>query len=121
MTNRTDDKKAALLILTGESDGQVNDLEKLWLESVITSPVSANINDLWVEFWLQEGYSQTNYSDMAFEWLGDLGYTGAYPDRWAQYWAAGGGIPSSTMEVELASIVTFEVELAATVDFSVKI
>ena len=121
MTNRSDDKKSALLTILSLSDGQVNDLEKAWLLTIITSPVSANINELWVEFWLQEGFTLSNFNDMAYEWLGTLGYTGAYPDRWAQYWAAGGGIPSSTMEVDLASTVTFEVDLATTVDFDVNI
>lgn len=121
MTNRNDDKKTSLLALLSESDGNVKDLEKAWLVSVITSPVSDNINDLWVEFWLQEGYAQSNFSDMAYEWLGDMGYTGAYPDRWAAYWANAGGITSSTYEVELGSIVTYEVELASTGEFVVNI
>jgi len=91
MTHRSDDKKAALLSLLGETEGHVNDLEKAWLLTAVTSPASDDISDLWVELFVQEGITLGNRNSMASEWLTSLGYTGSYPAQWAAYWAAGGG------------------------------
>ena len=92
MTHRNDDKRNSLLTLLVLTDGDTNDLEKTWLLSAITVPVSAHVNDLWMELFTQEGATATEWNDAANEWLGGLLYTGALPDRWSAYWAAGGGI-----------------------------
>lgn len=90
MTHRNDDKASALATLTG-STGHVDDLETEWLLSAVTTPVSAQVNDLWMELFVQQGVSATDFNGAAYEFLGDLGYTGALPNRWAAYWKAGGG------------------------------
>ena len=95
-THRNDDKLSALETLTG-STGHIDDLENEWLLSEITTPVSVHVNDLWLELFIEKGVSATNINDAAYEWLGDLGYTGALADRWAAYWAAGGGSGSDNV------------------------
>ena len=90
MTHRNDDKLSALETLT-VSTGHVDDLEKAWLLATITVPVSDQMNDLWMELFIQEGATATNWNNAADEWLAGLLYTGSLPDKWKAYWAAGGG------------------------------
>ena len=50
------------------------------------------INDLWGLLFELLGYSGAA-SDMAYQWLGDTGHTGAIADRWLSYWSSADPLP----------------------------
>ena len=89
MTHRNDDKKVALLTLTGETSGNIDDLEIQWLQSA--GATADDVNRAWHQVFLANGATSANWNAAAAEYLTGLGYTGALPDMWAAYWAAGGG------------------------------
>lgn len=87
MGNRTDDKRSALLAALVLTEGHVDDLEILWLQSV--GALSNHINDAWLEVFALEllAAATGNFNTDAYAYLGALGHTGALPDRWASFWA----------------------------------
>jgi hypothetical protein len=92
MSNRTDDKRDALLALLVVTEGNTDDLEVTWLKTVVVATAGVQVNDLWRRLFVEQGATLDHTNDMAFEWLGGLGYTGALADRWDAYWTAGGGL-----------------------------
>jgi hypothetical protein len=90
MTNRNDDKKTALLSLTGQTDGHIDDLEKIWLAGL--GATSSNVNNAYMEMFLANGATSTNYMSAAREFLEALGYSGSIPTMWSAFWSDGGVI-----------------------------
>ena len=82
--------------------GTSPDMERAWL--IDAGAIGGSIPDLWYNYLTGEGYSGP-VQDMQYMWLGDLGYTGSAPDRWLQFWEAGGSLGGTdTLEVVCASI-----------------
>lgn len=109
MSHVNDSKKSALLTLLSESDGNIVDLEKTWLLSVVVSPAGNHINDLWQQLFIENGATSSNWNNAAAEFLISLGYSGAISDMWSQYWAAGGDGVSLVFHALTFDPVTFEV------------
>ncbi|RLA19273.1 MAG: hypothetical protein DRQ56_05775, partial [Gammaproteobacteria bacterium] len=87
MTHVNDDKHCALLQLTGQASGTINDMVATWLRAE-TGATHSGINDLWHEYWDQELIAPGHFNDRAYEWLQGLGYLGeTNNDLWAAYWA----------------------------------
>jgi len=87
MSNRSDDKRSALLTALSVSVGHVNGLERDWLHSA--GATSNQINAAWLEVFeiaLTPNHSG-NFNDDAYAYLGGLGHTGSLPDRWAAFWS----------------------------------
>ena len=51
-----------------------------WVRSVLGK--DGNTNDLWIEYWISQGATSGSFNDMAYNWLGSLGYTQSLVDRW---------------------------------------
>lgn len=82
-----DAKLEALRVYLGVLDGQVNQLEVEYLEALGASGDS--ISDLWMDYFennLEFPQDRGQFNDMAFGWLGDLGFTGSLSERWITYW-----------------------------------
>lgn len=80
MSNRTDDKRSVISAVGTELE---------YLQSL--GATANNVNDAWMEVFLANGATSPNFNDAAAEFLTGLGYSGALPDMFAAYWAAGGG------------------------------
>jgi len=95
MGHRNDDKYAALLTLTAQSDGQIDDLEELFHAPEGTS----QDNDRWQAYFLGalSEVDSRDYNDLAYDFLIAEGMTpAALPDMWAELWASGGPSPPVT-------------------------
>lgn len=103
MATLNDVKLTALETLTSNT-GHVNDLELEWLQTV-TSETTGTINDLWLKFLEDEGYTSGTLQDRQMEYWGDLMYTGTWNDRAIQFWAAGG--PSGGADSLLTDLVAW--------------
>jgi hypothetical protein len=44
-----------------------------------------NLNDMWMEYWDTLSVPETAFNDRMVSWLGSLGYTGSYSDRYSQW------------------------------------
>lgn len=83
----SDDKFNAL-----RTQGYTGSTSDMWLQFLLANgAMTKNTTDAFKEFLMTKGFSgQVN--DQWYKYLGSLGYTGALPDRVAQFWAAGGVI-----------------------------
>jgi len=73
--------------LTGKGFvGSLQDMERDWLLSVVTTPNGITINDLWYRYMVEQGETPTHLNDMFFSWLRGQGFTGALGDMWHEYW-----------------------------------
>jgi len=89
MKHVQDRKRSRLLVMTGESEGSIRDLEIKWLATELVTDPNRPINDLWDLFLVMNGYVEGSLQDRQMEWLGSLGH--AAPDlngRWYQYWSS---------------------------------
>lgn len=92
MSKVQDDKLSALEALTGLT-GHVNDLERTWLLATVVAPAGEALDDLWLQLFLENGATTGDINTAAYEFLAAEGYTqGHISDRWAAYWADGGGL-----------------------------
>lgn len=98
MTTLNEYKIAALETLTTNT-GNVQDLELEWLQTV-TGETEGTINDLWMQYLEDLGYTTGNLNDRQMQAWGDLTYTGTWNDRAKQFWAAGGTFASSFFLLE---------------------
>jgi len=81
--NWQDAKKASLLSFSQNSTAA----ELLWLQSIIVAtPKATNLNDAWNQYLIEQGFTKPGTNDKQFAWLGSLGYTGSFMDRWQAYW-----------------------------------
>lgn len=69
----------------------INDLARDWLLTQVVAPAGTHLNDLWLQFFKENGATSNNFNTAAFQFLGLLGFTGALNDRWHAYWLGGGG------------------------------
>ena len=109
MTQVNDDKHCALLQLTGQATGTINDMINTWLANLTVE--SGSTNDLWHAYWDQELVPAGAFNDRAYVWLESLGHLGSLNDRWAGYWAdmcAGGTPPSASVVHDTFTSVGFE-------------
>jgi hypothetical protein len=44
-----------------------------------------SLNDMWMEYWDTLSVPEIAFNDRMFSWLGSLGYTGSYSDRYSQW------------------------------------
>jgi hypothetical protein len=44
-----------------------------------------NLNDMWMEYWDTLSVPGDAFNDRMFQWLGSIGYTGAYSDRYSKW------------------------------------
>ena len=85
MTQVNDDKHCALLQLTGQASGTINDMASTWLEA--ETGLTAPMNDLWHAYWDQQLIPPGNFNDRAYAWMQILGYTSSQMnDLWAELW-----------------------------------
>ena len=70
--------------------GNIDDMEVTWLQSA--GATSDDVNGAWMEVFLANGSTSTQFNLAAEQFLTVEGHTGALPDMWKSYWAAGGGI-----------------------------
>jgi len=47
--------------------------------------IPGQLNDMWMNYWDSLSVPEIQFNDRMNAWLGDLGYTGALPDRYAQW------------------------------------
>jgi len=85
MPHVSDDKNAAV------GGGNTDTSEQAWLKT--QGATSDQVNDAWLEVFALTllGAATGNFNTDAYAYLGGLGHTGALPDRWASFWAGGGG------------------------------
>lgn len=91
-----DAKLEALRVYLGVTGGQVTQLEKDYL--VLLGASGDSVNELWMDYLENNSafpQDPGQFNDMAYGWLGDLGYTGNMNERWKQYWQA---IESTTFD-----------------------
>jgi len=67
-------------------NGSLQDMERDWLLSVVTTPNGVTINDLWYRYMVEQGEAPTHLNDMFFTWLRGQGFTGSLNDMWLDYW-----------------------------------
>jgi len=88
MPHRSDSRLEAL---RGQGfTGATNDMLLQWLQA---NGASSNaLPDAWREAAIAQGYPEAEYqfNDAWFSILEGYGYTGALPDKWKQFWEAGG-------------------------------
>ena len=88
MGSRIDDKFSALR--AQEFTGSISDMTLQWLKA--NGAVSNQIASCWREMLASKGF-EGQHNDAWYNLLGSLSYEGAYPDRVAAFWAAGGEFP----------------------------
>ncbi|RKX27492.1 MAG: hypothetical protein DRP45_00985, partial [Candidatus Zixiibacteriota bacterium] len=88
MSQRSDCRYQALLSLTGETTGNVNELMLQWLQG--EGATSNTLADAWLEYLASEGFTGDR-NTATFNWLRDKGYTGALPDMLYKMWCVDGG------------------------------
>lgn len=67
-------KHAALLTLTGELSGHIDDLEHKYLDSLGA--------ESWTDYAISLGFIDVS------SWLTSLGHTGTINDQWYSYWSS---------------------------------
>jgi len=87
-TAQINDAKREALIGRG-FPGAMQDAERDWLLSVVTTVNGNTIPDLWYRYLIEQGQAPSSLHDMKYAWLGGLGYTGSLNDRLLAYWIAG--------------------------------
>jgi len=90
MAQRNDDELASYLAALLNPFGQISDQERLWYltELNIAQPYlgAAQMNDLWMAYWISKGIPQGSVNDMAYNWLLSLGIpAGHINDMWHTY------------------------------------
>ena len=91
MSNRNDNKYASLLANTGETSGNIDDLEILWLKSI--GATADQINRAWHQVFLLNGATSANWDTAAQEFLVALGAPSEHvSDNWTWFWVTNGGV-----------------------------
>lgn len=102
MGQLADAKHAALLTLTASASGDIQDLERQHLLSVVAAPKGNSIQDLWVQYLVELGYTGT-LQDMLFDYLIDINCSGSLQDMLLQMWLAGGPALNAATYADLAT------------------
>lgn len=87
MPTTNDCKHSSLVTQTGQQ-GQMRDLELMWLQA--GGATSGQLNDAWSEFLAAQGFTGER-NDATFAWLDSLGYVGALNDKLHAFWCESGG------------------------------
>lgn len=79
--------ETALVLTGGEYD--IIQMEQDYIISLDATVTRGQVQDMWHEYWDNLGTVVAgSFNDRAFDWLGDLLYTGSLEDRWYAYWSA---------------------------------
>ena len=87
MATLNDCKLAALAAETALT-GSINDLELIYVQSLIVAATKADdLTGAWQQYFAEQGHTGS-YNDNAFAWLAGLGHSGSLNEKWLAYWCA---------------------------------
>jgi len=83
-------KIAAMRTVASVSSGSMNEVERAYL--IFLGATAGNtLNESWLEVFLDNGATSTNWNEAAMQFLAGQGYTNASLNgRWFDWWTAGG-------------------------------
>jgi len=77
------------------------DLEPLFVQALGVAITQAHTQDMWHEFWDEEGIASGQYNDRAYAWLATVGYLEPHiQDRWYSFWSDVGPILGAELVID---------------------